>query len=1049
MSGLSRTVFGVTDFLFVIFCVVICYCATSSTTSVGNQVDDNSFCRTLYQSLSDEPMREALDPEAVEVGRLKICGASPSCNSCVEMRPGDCGYVFPSNVLVYPSKKKGYEEICACTVFACSLPWDPVGWSKKCMEELGCYQKPLFRGIGEFPAALCSGDSGDYVKFLPMAFSLQSYFSPGVVARLYDKRHGLKKEQYVWPKHISDEYLGIAYEHQGRQYGGQPLVTSSSVSNSDHAQHWNPKDIDKGKNELNLDNGVTFYYFAYRRPDLLCIRNYGKNKKLQGEKFVESCLPVPGLDLPIWYGVPPDNNAMTETYLLRNLYSTTAYREALDRSRNERSPADTSEAAKQQREIDSATINAFNDNMKQSRGRALMVGLSMDYSYSGRGLDNKAYVKRACIAPCHVEYKTVAAESGRKNQVYFELFENPDKSKVLPGIYPSVSGIRAFRGFPARGVRSDKWTMKVKFADFREGCRLVGSYPLVGNVEGGDVAQSGEQNRCLRVFNEWGQSKSHYAGYVACVEKSVIASDREFEVLQRTQCEAHDGDVTENLCTEVVRVRKKPKMLRRYILINSGGVEKRVRCDDRYDIDIRTLGQNVLNKAEIVGNMFKFSREYLGVHNANSDPCASSEYDVVYFYEDGGFLTDVDLQKCGTPVEEFYAPGKSVTGCEYSYVRTDDYRPYLASVPKRGSNASITPLSRYEQGLCVDNFSSTWFVPSYKSGETGGDATSKATTGLNQFCKWDECKIGPYTEVRKVYRYPIVEFEGAASKGRDAREIDFLFGNGGLGCSLYKVEMWGGGQAAVLDEKSNKKRSGRPGQYAMLVLDFKGLQSNSSTYSQLSDVQLESALGLESHSAIVHSLVMSIGEGGIEGKGEDTILYLCSRGIGHQNSSSFGEKCYEIARAVGGGSDKDKHRRPPRGNAFVAYYRTIIGDVLEDDVGAISLMENHSAMFTKFSLTMNLELPSRVVQEKHGQQERIKKILENRHYFDGRSLPGQFCEYKEKRSSPVKIFVPGMGGCWSESGDHSKAKPGVGENGAVMITCERWGVSQAEHTSVR
>lgn len=1036
-----------------------------------------SECRAFYQSLSDEPMQEAIDPDAVEVGRLKVCGASPSCGSCQEMRPGDCGYVFPSNVLVYPKTKNGAEEICACTVFACSLPWDPAGWNKKCMEELGCYKKPLYRGIGEFPAALCSGYSGDYVKFGPMAFALQSYSKPGVVVYEY-KKHKFVRKSYVFPRKISNEYL--------RQNVQATSGGSASATNSDEkARVWMPAKLVDGTNQHSL-NGEYINYFAYRRNDSLCIRNYGKNAVSREEAYVESCVPIPGLDLPVLYAIPM--NSFDAILHLRRRYSNDRYQQAQDLSAQILRKVEKRRSVEEKKRLSEATneINALRRKVEVSTSYALRTGVRMEYDKTDCFKDDEL-VERAVIAPCDVEYNCEEAQKAKG--CFFVMAKGEDVKNSAVN-----SGIKAFKGFPSRGLlkRESKrpYNGVIDFENYAGICRFAAKHQeevVLGKKLRVDRAKEPEAEQgcgylASRVASEMGLGKALYhQGFVACAEKNIIGAFREFEILHKTKCERHSGEInydTDELCTDRVRVKKKPKKLRRYIVVRSGDVQKRIRCGDKYDIDLRTIGQNVLDKAEINGNRFKFSSEYLSGMSfamAGSDPCVNPEYDIVYFYEDGGFITDVDLKKCSNPVEEHYAPGKSISGCEYDYVRTDNYEPYLASVPGRVGNASIVPLSVYEQGLCVDNFRSTWFVPAYKQLGEGelkqpGDLTQPYKT--EEFCKWDYgCEVGTGGNmestsssqdsrfvVRTVYRYPVVELMMPQELAESADDADFLFGKN-LGCSLYKVEMWGGGQAAVVDKISNRRRSGRPGQYVMLVLNFKELLKKHSPPLLREMKPSQSQFGGSGASqtncaGCKYSLVMKIGEGGStkpgSEKGGDTILQLCVDGnasggaqVAGRAATSYSEECYEVAKAVGGGGGA--LGIPPKFTDFVVYYRTITGDVLSDDAGARSLLESHSAMFTKFSMTMNVRASKRGAFAQQDFRERVKNILSNRGYFDGRSLPSEFCLHKSKRSENLDVLIPGMGGCWSKpkpnstvTSDNEEPKPGVGENGAVMITCERW-----------
>ncbi|KJV62985.1 hypothetical protein EPHNCH_1479 [Anaplasma phagocytophilum str. NCH-1] len=332
-----------------------------------------------------------------------------------------------------------------------------------------------------------------------------------------------------------------------------------------------------------------------------------------------------------------------------------------------------------------------------------------------------------------------------------------------------------------------------------------------------------------------------------------------------------------------------------------------------------------------------------------------------------------------------------------------------------------------------------------------------------------------YEQVRSTYSYPVpMVMQSNVNDGKNRENK----------CTLYKVEMWAGGEAAS-ETALGKKRSGRPGQYAMLVLDFEKLKSQTRTSTENSQSQGSNkpwwSAAVESiNKAEHHSLILEIGEGGqpsddsAVSKGGDTVLKLCKdnsrsstgqsgtdawpdveKTITAQSSSqgSNSHSCYEVARVVGGGSSVIGEPQYEIAKDLIVYYRTITGDVLANDNGGDSFLANNNAMFTKFSFEMNLPTQS-VTRD----DEFLKGLLENKHYVEGRSLPKRLCTWKETRSTSTSqerdkntAFIPGMGGCWQSDKNGQtifSEIPGVGENGAVMITCERWGTPSTSGSKV-
>ncbi|WP_064660404.1 hypothetical protein [Anaplasma phagocytophilum] len=1045
-----------------------------------------SDCKAAYQGVSDQPMREYshLLPEE-DLPKLRVCGASPQCENCFNMAPGDCRYLFPTNVMVYTEKRdNNAESVCACQVFACHLPWDPLGWARKCTTHLGCFSKPLRTSVGDLPQALVGRSSRNAsVTFSPMSFLYQSYGTPGVVANIYvgDK---LKKREYLFPK--VQQYGSDYLRQQGctnRKCRILSLPKSSTIfSNTKISQG----EITEGMQ--------SFVYHAVRNSDKVCI-SYHEKSGLSADAIrkQEQCFHIPEVQAPRMYAL--NKKVDTSPGVLKQCI-TMGYGD--DHS-------DEDECIS-----DSITM--------------LKMPLHVEYSKNG----SSDCVLNTISGPQDVRSKSVGDEGIVKFDGYSVLAYKYDaelqKKWYTRGVWLRIPAGKfcrfAVSHFRTRGESGAvSRTPGCEYSTQKTAEQTLSVYKLFAGLQEYKV-NSSSWNDFLR------------EGMVLC-PVGAQSHDKEYEVLRVVDCnkEECESKITSKLHPKAsrVRVRKKPKMLRRYAEVKVGGITKRVRCDDKYSISLHNIGQKVLDESKVSGNRFKLPRYYLenSVVDNSENPCTNAEA-VVYYYEGGGFIEGADSQRCGNYIEEYYAPDKKIVGCEYEYVRTDNYKPFLSGVGSVES-LSLVPLSKYEQGFCIDNFSKTWFRPSYNNVKIDGvthekvdvslikkvvqhvisgkqdieiealvqnlelkqpdekkrkevqdalkkiaEAAKKKKADLSSSgcCLWNSRNVTvgsdntvSYEQVRSTYRYPVPMVTQSNVKDGENRENK---------CTLYKVEMWAGGEAAS-ETALGKKRSGRPGQYAMLVLDFEKLKSRASTSTENSQSRKSaedpwwSTAVASINKAPQHSLIMEIGEGGqpsddsAVSKGGDTVLKLCKydnrsntsksgadiwphveKTITAQSSSqgSNSHSCYEVARVVGGGSSVIGEPQYEIAKDLIVYYRTITGDVLANDNGGDSFLANNNAMFTKFSFEMNLPTQS-VTRD----DEFLKGLLENKHYVEGRSLPKRLCTWKKTRSTSQKenkntAFIPGMGGCWksNENGQTTFSEtPGVGENGAVMITCERWG----------
>ncbi|AGR79653.1 hypothetical protein [Anaplasma phagocytophilum] len=1077
-----------------------------------------SDCKAVYQGISDQPMREYshLLPEE-DLPKLRVCGASPQCENCFNMAPGDCRYLFPTNVMVYTEKRdNNAERVCACQVFACHLPWDPLGWARKCTTHLGCFSKPLRTSVGDLPQALVGRSSRNVsVTFSPMSFLYQSYGTPGVVANIH--RGDTVERKYLFPQ--VQKYSTRGLISHGCNTSGDynkkrcRLLYAPNIKNTFSNMVLSPEKIKEGLQ--------SFVYRAVRKNDEVCIHHYEeKSSSAVAAQEQVQCFPIPELQAPRMYALNGDIKKLKNILL----------------------------------DIELSQMGRVDPNH-----RVLKQCITMGYGDGNS--DNKHECLRDSIAmlkmPTHMEY----TKNGSSDCVLNTISAHQDAGSKSVG----DEGIVEFDGYSILAYKyasefQKTWVQKgVWFDHPRRMCRFAMQHRQPGNLiddvsktpsieceyaSQKSVEQPLTANSLSEGIKRYYKNSSTWHDFIR--EGMVLCpvgahnDDKEYEVLRVVDCskEECESKITSKLHPKAtrVRVKKKPKMLRRYAEVNVGGITKRVRCDDKYSISLHSVGQKVLNESKVSGNRFKLPRYYLenSVVDNSENPCTNAEA-VVYYYEYGGFIEGADNQGCGNYVEEYYAPGKKIVGCEYEYVRADNYKPFLSGVGGVES-LSLVPLSRYEQGFCIDNFSKTWFRPSYNNMKIDVEAYEKVDVSLidkvvqhvtsgkqdieiealvgeqpelklsetkdkvlaelksiqekiktakngssSNCCIWQARDVTvtnktlSYEQVRSTYSYPVpMVMQSNVNDGKNRENK----------CTLYKVEMWAGGEAAS-ETALGKKRSGRPGQYAMLVLDFEKLKSQTRTSTENSQSQGSNkpwwSAAVESiNKAEHHSLILEIGEGGqpsddsAVSKGGDTVLKLCKdnsrsstgqsgtdawpdveKTITAQSSSqgSNSHSCYEVARVVGGGSSVIGEPQYEIAKDLIVYYRTITGDVLANDNGGDSFLANNNAMFTKFSFEMNLPTQS-VTRD----DEFLKGLLENKHYVEGRSLPKRLCTWKETRSTSTSqerdkntAFIPGMGGCWQSDKNGQtifSEIPGVGENGAVMITCERWGTPSTSGSKV-
>ncbi|MEH0831486.1 hypothetical protein [Anaplasma bovis] len=1083
---------------------------TTKATTEGASASSEPECKNGLQGVSAGTSILPSEYDDVE-DKIRICGASPNCNTCVEMYRGDCGYVFPTNVTVIEEKRHdGKKELCACQTFACDLAWDPAGWNKKCFTKIKCIpKKPHYDKIS-LEQALCGGEDGPSVRFCPLTFSKQGYFSPGLVTSVLYEGEKTPYRQYE----IINKFVP----------GSRSTGSGASAQLPHH------------EGSITSRKGETFHYVAYKKEDSLCLRYGGKRgvntSRSKNEADFDTCIPIPVPERPVMYVSKSDGEQMING---RAFGITPNDRDAILKDAMYRNRA----------------LFAEMDVMKYGNyvaGKRRYVGVQDHVSALLKTLVGSSGIQYLCM-----QRKSLFQEacSNTKTAVEFPRdVKYKERECTMADSVVDTAVAKFFSGYVFSRLKDnikdigENIPITVAGRECRvakqhmhntngEGSATVGEEslrceyteaPVISEFQhtmarvrrGYDVSEEMERRRSSTALGKKvvssGQSlvskiplfDYHAMGEVVCAD--MPQGDIEFEVLEGASITINCSSNTLR-CEEKTRghgrfrVRKKPKTLRRYVMVGSKGERRRIRCDDKYSIDLYALSQEVLDKSVVHGNKFVLPKEYLinTLSDNTEDPCYSSRSEIVYFYEDGGFVSDADLSKCANPITEYYASGKAIRGCEYSYIRSDNYEPFLEE--GNISGFSIVPLSKYEQGFCIDNFSRILFEPK--------SLNNVATEQQTSHCFKHGSKNNVASALTTEYRFPINNNSFAVEPASKDGKLD-ASGSAQVRkkCTFYKVEMWGGGEAARREGESEKgsKRSGRPGQYVSLLLDLFDEYVRASCTSCSNDEKCKEAVKILNTNK-KFSLLMNIGVGGQQGgssdttdastKGGDTILYLCGddpiQGLATCDSESVavkdtregwpykvinnplfdqkdaqatsqpeslpsaagnqvsGANCYEIARAVGGGSDMLGEPWHGPHNKVLKYHRTISTNVLSSDKSGMKLLLGGEAMFTKIPVEVNMYDDNGGIGFATGG------------YLAQRSLPKERCNYIETPASDVSVqgplqgmkmtlIVPGMGGCWGKEAatqtggaapvgtpSSTEDKPGAGRNGAVIITCERWG----------
>ncbi|WP_238523306.1 hypothetical protein [Anaplasma centrale] len=1079
---------------------------------------------------------------------IDVCAAWPACDTCSRMYEGDCRHVYPSFVMVYSAHDdtKGAEQICACKVKSCYLPWDSTEWEKNCYQQLGCFDKAVATEAGPFCNVLPRHHRPTTVRFVPLEFSKQSYWIPGFVAIVesWEHKDGVMTKKVS--KHVihpggkqpettsgnasnGSQSVGtttasspgtqaaaiamsdVSQESQPAATGSQPTTASASTEEEKqkHTWHTNGARIDEESRNYDFaDHGSTYYLKARRVHDTVCIGYYGEDAERKSE-ISGGCVPIPAMEPPLVYQAFKvyDDKPYTGHYKIPNRSNLFAgeLREwaytcpmAVSIAKNHDMLQKEGNTGKYKVDfywggyklwpdcmaiaVDKrqGTCNCFageekfgdcdtrcNANTPESvptcilglyEGRERIIRkekkltrreISSEQSRAERNI--KRMVKNAFGRSCVFEYKQCVRFNGTT------CHDEEERSEDWSGKYydkprDMFVGYATTQFASGQGKKDEQQHKEKSSAKFFG----VTADPALREMKGycADVEDREGKNRVC-----WYHTTEGAKANVLCV--AGMGSDiPAYEIRSK-----NDGGVARTW------LRKQPKVLRRYVLVDVGNDTRRVACDDKYSVVLDSLGQDILDKTTVRNGQYIFPAEFLerSFVKGGSDPCSSPDAKIVYYYESGGFTSDPGvLSRCSHPVTQYYGSGKEVKGCAYEYVSMDDYRPLtfgeiapahddaapaaagaalardsavqahanvavqssavqadsatqtttVDEVPKKKptTELELRPLNPYDRGLCIDNFPRHWYEPRYI------------------FSSGEQDEVRNTDDPTVIKDYVMLKF-----KAEDKNQP--------RGCNFYRIEAWGGGEAAATTAMG-ERRSGRPGQYSMVVLrnpncTDEGCKAFSENKGSRNVKDLELSIEVE------------VGEGGKSGKnkknpttgenhdlgvGGDTIVKFCVCASGNctsassgqnANSNSNGKRCYTIMTAVGGGSKRAGTLDESAIKNLVVSYRTITGDVLADDDGATKLLLEGRAMFTKFPLEMNFPL--------YDQEGKIKEWLGLiAEHFRGRSLPRELCTWKDMYyiyRSFGDFFIPGMGGCWKDG----EVKPGFGESGAAMITCELWG----------
>ncbi|MGN7678949.1 MAG: hypothetical protein ACTJLL_04310 [Anaplasma sp.] len=1067
---------------------------------------------------------------------VDVCGAWPTCGTCVRMYEGDCRYVYPTFVLTYNIRDPyGPEQICACKVKSCYLPWDSAGWDKNCVQELGCFNKVALDEVGPFCQALARGKAKNTkpmkVKFVPMEFSKQSFKRPGIVAvveteEIVDGAVTKKISEHV----IHPDGKEPEPEEQSKATAYIAVVDDDTVAADSNPryryQHNSGKLIDYDEHSYSFSHDGTEYYMKlHKTHDSVCVKYYGSDSGQQRE-LANECVPIPGrvTTAPMMYnrvirwssGYEYKNTAARKmnfsTLALKldkmldsdyyenfqwrkqhplnfmrlvefNIFGNWKERYIVAVAKNkgdkfvvQRIDAVDDRIALGEAEIKSSSeyhswawgkggtktwygswyaepekeVCVCEEEQRPLQGRQSIKVKSKCWKksqYPGvqrweseiseeekrkRTSKNKQY-----ICPGHgqklVESKQRSTTSSDALKFYFyysteecavwggDALSCRDREEYMlhstddtSGRYYDIPG-GMFLGYSLKKGKSIN-EMPAKGASTEE------SLPFVVKYYAG--AKAGSYTKMIAEEGTRGLRERCGEGIERCRYNTANTDGANILCLSGggTEADAEEYEIRSRNDREMARtwVKRHHKMLRRYVLIDENGHTRRVACDDKYSVSLDSLSQTVLSNSTVHDGQFIFP-EGFSKQDAivgSTDPCTDPESKIAYYYESGTFASTASgSARCSHPVVQYYAPNKKMYGCASEYVSMDDYRPLTFSNDATASGQSqkeviLQPLAPYERGLCVNNFPTLWYEPKYLWFE-------------------DDAK-----DPQATTEFVILRFKAASDVKLQ-------------GCQFFKIEAWGGGEAAM-ETETRERRSGRPGQYMMAILRNPVCGDKCDVFAREKKDRRKEVKDLELF------FKAKIGEGGeyrtpkkgdkkstLLGAGGDTVVEFCV-----YNGKSL-ESCYEIMRAVGGGSeDIGKVQTNDIGNLMQSY-RTITGDVLAGDSGAQKLLLEGRAMFTKFPLEINLPLVPDVYNISDGKNDELVQTLQREivrsqraqilQLNKGRSMPKEFCKKKDRYYTyrrAGEFFIPGMGGCW---GGETDVVPGLGESGAVAITCEQWG----------
>ncbi|MFV9921552.1 MAG: hypothetical protein AB8U72_02510 [Anaplasma ovis] len=877
---------------------------------------------------------------------------------------------------------------------------------------------------------------------------------------------------------------------------------NAQESKKEHSWHTEGHSIDEEARDYSFsDNGNTHRLKARRVQDTVCVGYYGEDKDRESE-ISSSCVPIPAMERPLVYqayraqdikGTPFGGNHKTVLDNLLGQHRSADWVYACPtavliaknygRVQKGRSPGEYKVdfywgGYGELPDCQVFSVDSTKGTCDCSAGNERFIDCRKKCSYNAGGrvpawVLGIYYGKRRIVRGAgeleaqEIIQRTSKPRAGKGKDIHHMVHHSLGRSCVF--------GYKQCVRFNGTTCHDEKWHTEHWSGKYYENPRdMFVGYATAqftseqGKQENGtqsgakflgviaDSALREMERSCVDVEDREGKSKVCWYNTTENVGANVLC-------ISGTGSDVSEYEIRSRDDMGVARtwLRKQQKVLRRYVLVDDGGNVRRVACDDKYSIVPGSLSQDILDSMVVQNGQYIFPKEFLerSIVKGSDDPCSDPNSKIVYYHESGGFTSDPGaISGCSHPVTQYYGSGKEVRGCAYEYVSMDDYRPLTfsgvtsesdvlatsatpvhdaeqahASVAvqsggsitigkKLATDLELRPLNPYDRGLCIDNFPRHWYEPRYIFPSTNGDF-KKYAPDTNTDYSYVPNELSP-TVTRN---YVMLKFK---AKDQSLRK----------GCDFYRIEAWGGGEAAAKTE-TGERRSGRPGQYSMVVLrnpncTDEGCEafSRNKGGKRVQDLEL--------------SIEVEVGEGGRSGTnkkdpkeqpnddlgvGSDTVVKfcVCNNGTCTQNPPGSGKKCYEIMRAVGGGS---KHAGKLDASAIkdlVVSYRTITGDVLAGDDGATKLLLEGRAMFTKFPLEMNFPLYDQVGKMKEWLNLGIAE------HFQGRSLPRELCTWKDRYYTyrdPGDFFVPGMGGCWKDNSE----MPGLGESGAAMITCELW-----------